>query len=405
MKVLLIALQRSSANGICAHAVASELVKRGNKVVWICNKEEGEPKVESGIKHIYVKPRLADAALNRWQRSEDLRRKAAVVLNRIKMAITFRSWPLVSKRYSERVKRAALKASADVDVVIGVYTQIDALIAAHAAKKKYPGIRFVAYFLDSFAGGHCPRIFTPDGVRERAQRWCRRLLDNADEIVVMESARCFHERYTASEPYYTRIQYLDLPLLNPEREDSRIESKRTEKKTIVYAGTLPAGIRSPDFFLNVMGSEMLKDLNAIFIGDESCSVLNEAAEMDERIQVLGKMEHEEVAKYLESADFLLSLGNKISNMTPSKIFEYMSYRKPIVATYPIDEDSSLDYLKCYGDVLLLDERSSPIEASRRLRSFLDKQHEAISREALESRFRNNTPSAFCEVIDKNGEQK
>lgn len=404
MKVVMIALQRTSANGICAHAIAKELARRGHSVVWVCNEEMEPPSAEQGISYEFVRPRIADAALSRWSGGGDPRRIATVFLNRVKMAATFRSWPLISKRYSRRVTRAALAASQGADVVVGVYTQIDALVAAHAVKSKMPGVRYIAYFLDSFGGGHCPRFLSQEGVRKRAQEWCCRLLGNADGVVAMESSRRFHERYTTGEPYYRMITYLDLPLLDLNRSAGISGVGGQGVKTIVYAGTLPAEIRSPKYFLDILQIGNLGDIHVVFIGDESNRNLNEAAAHDERIEVLGRMEHERVASYLRDADYLLTLGNAISSMTPSKIFEYMSYQKPIIATYPIEDEPSLPYLTRYGDALLLDERADPEEGARRLREYLSRPHEQIPRDELREKFWSNTPSAFCDLVERIGEQ-
>ena len=143
----------------------------------------------------------------------------------------------------------------------------------------------------------------------------------------------------------------------------------------------------------------------MFVGDASNDELNEAAARDRRIEVVGRMPHDKAVALLRSADFVLTLGNRLDNMTPSKVFELMALRKPIVATCPIENEPSLPYLERYGDALILDERRDPAEAAARLHAFIRASHEPPSAEELEKTFWNNTPSAFCDLIESLGENR
>lgn len=313
------------------------------------------------------------------------------------------SWPLISKRYLKRVSRAVAAASLDADVVIGAYTQIDAIIASHEAKKGNPRLHFIAWYLDSFTGGHGPRIFDAEEIERRGKRWNRQLLENADAVVAMESSRRFHDEHCRDEPWYDKLHFLDLPLLDiKETFDLQPTAVSSKTKTIVYAGTFPEGIRSPEFFINVLGLIPDESLRVLFVGDETNHTLIEACAKDGRIEMRGRVSHEEASRLLASADYLLTLGNRLANMTPSKIFEYMAFRKPIIATYPIDSEPSLSYLERYGDALMLDERGDLSAAAAQLVGFLDADHEPISFDELKARFWNNTPSAFCDLVETIG---
>lgn len=403
MKIIVVVLQRLSANGICARAVISGFVRRGHEVVWVCNREADDPEPMRGVEFVQVKPRLVDNALARFNRNRAIS-KAVVILNRIGMLRSLGSWPLISKRYAGRVTEATFKAAADADVIIGAYTQIDALIAAHEAKSRNPRVRYVAWYLDSLAGGHGPRFLSEAGIEARGKSWDAKLLDNADAVVAMESSRAFHEAHSVVEPWYGRLHFLDLPLLDLDAAGQA--ERRTVPmgaKTIVYAGSLPVGIRSPDFFLRVLGHLDDGGVRVVFAGDASNESLMKAAERDPRIEVRGRMAHEEVTGLLASADCLLTFGNSLPSMTPSKIFEYMSYQKPIIATFPIDDEPSLPYLMRYGDTLLLDERGDPVEAARVLEGFLHAEHPPIPVGELEEKFWGNTPAAFCNLVESIGD--
>ena len=250
MKIVIVALQRLSANGICAQAVVSELVRRGHEVVWVCNRELESPERQDGVEFLEVEPRWVDAALARHP-GDSTAHKAVVTINRIGMLRSVGTWPLVSKSYSRRVTKAVCEACADADVVVGVYTQIDALIAAHEAKARNPRLHYLAWFLDSFAGGYGPRFLSAEQVEEHGKRWDRELLSNADAAVAMESARGFHEAHCTDEPWFGKVRFLDLPLLDLHGAIGCVDDPAAPEstRTIVYAGSLPKGVRSPGFFL------------------------------------------------------------------------------------------------------------------------------------------------------------
>lgn len=405
MKIVIAALQRLSANGICAQAVVSELVRRGHEVVWVCNRELESHEQQDGVELREIDPRWVDVALARHP-SRSAAHTAVVAANRIGMLRSVCTWPLVSKGYSRRVIRAVCEACVGADVVVGAYTQIDALIAAHEAKSRNPRLRYIAWFLDSFAGGYGPRFLSAKQLEERGKRWDRELLDNADAVVSMESARRFHMDRSVNEPWFDKVRFLDLPLLDLHGMVDYFDGLSAPKgaKTIVYAGSLPKGVRSPRFFLNVLSCMPEEPLRVVFVGDAVNDDLNDAVAHDRRIEVRGRLSHSDAVALLRSADFVLTLGNRLDNMTPSKVFELMALRKPIVATYPIDDEPSMPYLKRYGDVLLLDERSDASEAATKLREFLHTSHEPPTVEELEKNFWNNTPSAFCDLIELLGDK-
>lgn len=402
MKIVVVTLQSLSANGLCAKVVIEELTNRGHDVVWVCNSEiDGSGDLPS-VRYVRIEPRYIDYLLACFEGNR-LATKIAIAVNRLGMLRALRSWPLISKRYSRRVSKAVATASRDADVVIGTYTQIDAIIASHEAKKRNPRLRFIAWYLDSFTGGHGPRFLDAEEIERRGKRWNRQLLENADVVVAMESSRRFHEEHCCGEPWFDKLRFLDLPLLDiNEALDLQPVVGARETKTIVYAGTLPEGIRSPEFFFKVLSFIPDKLLHVLFVGDETNHALNEACARDRRIEVRGRASHEEVSRLLSTADYLLTLGNRLVNMTPSKIFEYMAFRKPIIATYPIDSEPSLPYLERYGDALMLDERGDPSAAAVQLVGFLNADHEPIALDELKSRFWKNTPSAFCDLVETVG---
>lgn len=409
MKFLFIVNESESANGVCTKAVM-RLLAKDNEVICITNREYGYLKEfeEDFIKYFTIVPRLV-CKIESYMCHTKISPKNRVlcrfimqILNKAKLAFSIFSWPLISPLYTSRIYRKAheICKEKNIDVIVPVYTQIDTLIAATLIKKIYPNIEYIPYFLDSFSGGYGPRYFTEKQIRNRGLKWEKKLLSNADYIIFMESSRKHHERYSKNMPYYHKIRFFDLPLLFT--YDNVPENQLLDNSTynIVYVGSLPSGIRSPEYILKVFSLIKNEKFNLYFIGDENCQILKNAASMDKRIHIFGKCSHKKALQFEQQADILLNLGNSNPNMTPSKIFEYMSFGKPIISTMNIDNESSSQYLKYYPICLVLDERTCSYEnAALQIEEFIfNNKEKKINFNEIQNRFYKNSPECVVDFL-------
>ena len=110
---------------------------------------------------------------------------------------------------------------------------------------------------------------------------------------------------------------------------------------------------------------------------------------------------------MEESDILINIGNTIDNQVPSKIFDYISKRKPIINLYKISNCPSLKYLKKYPLALNLEESDKAFaENKEKINCFLkdlDSLHK-ISTEDILNIYQDCTPSycanRFKEIIEK-----
>ncbi len=407
MKYLFIVTEAESANGICAKAVMRQL-SQDNEVYCITNREYGSPGVyeEASVKYFTVKPRLVYRLSSRMAYGNlsgvesKVYRLAYAAMNKAKLLLTVGMWPLISPAYANRIYRLAKKLCAEhgVDCIVPIYTQIDTLIAANRVKKRMPHIKYIPYFLDALSGGYGPRYFSENRIRSRGLRWEHRLLPLADRIIAMQSSYPHHKRYSADAPYYERISFFDLPLLNPPAEAEAPQRLMDPQKiNLAYVGTLPGGIRSPAYILRVFSRLQGEQWQLYFVGDSACKLLQTAAKTDERIHIVGRCDHATAMQYEMQADALVNIGNTNPNMTPSKIFEYMSIKKPIVSTAAIEDEPSKQYLRRYPAALILDENDQNVQsAAEQLEGFVSAYRGAIlDGEEIRRTFYQNTPEAVA----------
>lgn len=411
MKYLFIVTESLSANGICTQAVMERLAEK-HEVYCITNREWDMPErfEKNGIHYRTVKPRwvyVISSMLVRRELTEGqkkLWRMLQYVMDRAKLVLSLGSWPLLSPAYARRIEKTARRLCREVGIgcIVPIYTQIDTLIAASRIKKDHPGIFYIPYFLDSLSGGYGLRLFTPEQTRQKGLAWERRLLPRADRIIAMESSRTHHAQYSAGESYFDRIAYFDLPLLRCDPPDAGAPLMDREKCNLVYVGTLPGGIRSPEFLLKVFRHLEGDHYQFWFVGTSDCAALNEAAERDPRIHVVGRCAHETALQYEAQADVLVNIGNTNPNMTPSKIFEYMSFGKPILSTMAVAGEPSCRYLEKYPLTLLLDETEQDFfRIAGQVADFLDHSAgQSIDLNLVRETFYQNTPDALASFLEK-----
>lgn len=412
-KYLFIVTEIESANGICCLNVMNEIKKEGNEVYCITNYDGEKTYKKNEINFFTVKPRL-NYVFNRLSRKIEnkfLRRlflMCITLINKFKLLLSVGTWPLISPLYSYRIYRMAKKIVKEynIDCIIPVYSQIDTLIAANIIKKNNDNIVYIPYFLDALSGGYGPRMFSDNWVINRGLKWEKKLLSNADIIIMMESVRNYYDKIKDKISYYDKIFFVDLPLLN--EVNLKNGKKKDNNIIILYAGSLPSGIRNPEYFINLFSRIKSKNINLYFIGTKDCEIINNAALKDNRIKIIGKIPYDEVSEYEECADILLNIGNTNENMTPSKIFEYMSYKKPIISTCPIENEPCINYLnkykltyfvKEYGDVDI-DKDAYDLE-----NYILNTYNKRADYKDIVVNFEKNIPNYTSKIIKKITEEK
>lgn len=408
MNILFLVTESTSANGICCKAIMNEFIKKGDSVFCITNKEADLKEnefLENGVRFFTVRPRTI-YAINSFILANNAKKPLICkflklfnfVINKFKLFLIYPIWPLVSPLYVRRINKIAKSVceKQNIDVIVPIYSQVDTLIVANKLKCKNPKIKYIPYFLDSFSGGYGPKMFSTDWIFKRGLKWERRLLPSADKIVMMESARKHYDAKCSNEDFNKKIQYLDLPLF----EHREYVQEKSDEIKILYAGALPVSVRSPKFFLEAFTRIKDERLKLTFVGDDSSADLKYYSSIDNRITYFGRCSHNEVIELEKNATIFLNIGNNLTNMTPSKIFEYLSWNKPIISTMPIDNEPSAYYLEKFPLALLLNEKNLSFdEAALIIKRFIDENYDKkVPSDFLNETFKNNMPKSFLELV-------
>ena len=400
---------KASANGLCSENIIKQLSKEGHSVTVISNLLRGTPQYSrepDGTEIYRVKQRIFLRLKDFGEMSHGkiigkLALKFAFVLNKLQLLCTSASWPIISSATVRRFKKTALRLcdEKEFDAVISVYTPIESLLAGWEVKKKHPNIIFYPCFLDSLAFGFGPKCFSNEKTLARGLAIEKKVFSFADKIILMRSSEEKQREYNSE--FLNKFCFLDIPMLKRPSISQPEMSRDSNKIKLLFVGSIVSSVREPSTLISALAKIDNKKLYCEFIGNIDCPQKFDELKKtyEDRLIFTPFVPHEQLSQKLNEADILLNIGNLVSTMVPSKIFEYMSYGKPIISTYEIDDEPSAKYLQNYPYALLLNGKDSAEINSKRIEKFIT---EALGKhldfDELKDKFILNTPEAFVRAV-------
>lgn len=116
---------------------------------------------------------------------------------------------------------------------------------------------------------------------------------------------------------------------------------------LLFAGALNKGSVEPSVYIELIKQLKHRKLFRTKFFSSGNAVDDLKNKEDLNITHLNWIPHEQLRMELHNSDILLSIAQIEGKQISSKIFEYMSYGKPILHIYYSDEDINLKYLKKY----------------------------------------------------------
>lgn len=132
------------------------------------------------------------------------------------------------------------------------------------------------------------------------------------------------------------------------------EDDKHDTINFVYVGQLYEDIRNPELMLK-MFCQLPDNYILHLYGGGADRIVNQYKEiLKDRLVCHGWVSADEAKEATNNADILINLNNKIKNMLPSKLVDYIDTGKPILNICQLEECPSLEYTKKYpmvADVL------------------------------------------------------
>lgn len=384
-------LPNASANGICCSKVIEELKKTYNIFVLCYGNDTNKKNVikDSGITIVKVPIRN-----NKHH-------------NFIKKLLYHLKWLIPLKKYPPYTNKENInilyKESLDIinkyfiKTVICVHLPIETIIVGNLLKKKYNKLFVIAYMLDSLSGGFLPKKLPQSFCRRKRIKWEKNILSSYDKIILMNSSKKHHEKYTKNYLWYKKSTYLDIPMLTKKEIN---QSNNTKVIKFLYTGSLDKRHRNPSIIIKILKEINDENVYCEFIG--SCNCEDDFSELKKiygkRLLFSHHIPYEKIEKKIMEADILINIGNNNNNLLPSKIFEYMSYGKPIISTYEDNSEPSFIYLQKYPLSILIDGRKK-MNYNLLKKQIYDFKMKRINMEKIYSIFNKNMPETFVKEIE------
>ena len=401
-------LPHPSANGICCERIANELIENGFDVQFVVNREvdalydEGE---------YYRVPRMAYQRLGelRDRTKNSIIKKAynllGSIVDRCRLVLFSPLFPVASPfhlyNFIKGVERAANKTKPDL--IIGVNLPVDSIYATTIYKERHPHVKMLGYFLDPMAGGAKNTFIGEDKSFRRALTAEKRIITAADAVIVQKEHLKHYEDFFGEDDR-KKIYYYGAPLLVKHKEYKISDGN----KVVVYAGALSKYTRNPQYIIEVF--RYIKNAKLVMYVTNGHEWVKELANGIPNVEVNPGVSHDEIVDIMESATAFLNIGNTQAMFAPSKVIEYIGFGKPLISTFRVDGDTSLNYVNRYRYGLTIDERVEQYsDAAKKIGNLIDSFEESISFEEIEKEYWDNTPRAVVEVVKKllgtRGDQK
>ena len=287
------------------------------------------------------------------------------------------------------------------DMICSSNAPFDGTLGTYWFKKKNPDVYWECYILDTFSNKGQTKYISAKTNDKKGWKWEKKFFDKANKIINIKGDV---EHYSKSryDIYRKKMVNTDVPLFDLKHYEV-IPKKNNEKIRMIYAGRLLEHLSSPQYLCELLYKLSKKiDYSMDFYSSGDCEKIIEKYQniTSGKIKRCGLIDHNELLERYKKADILISIGSKKADLTPSKIFEYMSMGKKIIHIIKNDNDICVESYKKYPKALLIDERDNVEENIEKIIKFINSEDLQIDFNTLKEAFIENTPQYTVELMLK-----
>lgn len=291
------------------------------------------------------------------------------------------------KRCNVRSVYAALKSmdAQKYDVIVAVMGAFEVAAAAMKFKKNNPDVKLVIYQVDPCSTNES----CLDSTKNERESFEKELYFVSDRIIttpiLIDEAKKIY-----SKDIIKKMVSLEFPNVVPKKCENH---HKCENIRCVFAGNIYGGIRNPQY------TWRLFDETEPCIGLEMMGSIEPEIKRQikyHKVRYMGSKGLKETQSELATTDILVNIGNSMTNQVPSKLFEYISYGKPIINICKNRNCPTMSYLSNHKYVLNLYEEEDVFEEQvKKLNSFILKNYKnRMTSEEIISLYETCTPQ-YC----------
>jgi hypothetical protein len=256
--------------------------------------------------------------------------------------------------------------------------------------KRHPDIKWFPFWVDPY--------LNKSAITTRIRYMCSRFaeqrnLTNSPAIYALPETFIGHKLI---KRYQHKLITFEIPYI----VDRDICPNRND---ILFSGTFYKEIRKPEPVLNlllIILPSIHTEIHFHFYVNKPEQFRNYTIKSHGRILFYEFVKRNKLIKLLSATYMLINVGNINTTQMPSKVVEYISFRKPILFFYCNDNDASFRFLNNYPDVCMIDVRKNMDDNIKLLSSFINSQHSEITYDELmkNTLYKKSTPEYIQSLI-------
>ena len=276
-----------------------------------------------------------------------------------------------------------------IDVIVSFNSPIEAHLVANRFNKNF-GCPFIAYMFDSIPSkGNLSNIFVT-----------KKHLINIEKQIIVKSEKCM----VTEELYAEMKQHLDRSLLDSKVIETKyclnqyILSKQKQNdcalqlSKCLYYGSLYKDIRNPEYMLKFFDNIEHLSLK-MYVTGNCDELIKKANHYGKSINLLATVPFAEIVDNANESDVLINIENNGVSSKPSKLFELISFGKPILSFCKGERE--FDY---YGQVCNINENNSVAENIRKVNSFLYNFKKTFTKDFLEKMYPDRIEKKYQAIL-------
>ncbi len=198
-----------------------------------------------------------------------------------------------------------------------------------------------------------------------------------------------------------KIKILEFPLSN---SIGTYAETNDEDIRCVFSGFLYGTIRDAKYTLELFSKFRNKNIKFYVLGEGQEELLSkyENGDLKGRLFRLGELPEKQCNEILTKADVLVNIGNKVKNQVPSKIFHYISARKPILNVACFDDCPTKLYFQKYplSKTIVEKESVNEIDVFEVEDWIMRSKGKTVEKEELEENFKEHSPKYIVDCMLK-----
>jgi glycosyltransferase involved in cell wall biosynthesis len=287
------------------------------------------------------------------------------------------------------------------DLVVSEHHGVESFVCGCQIKKENDWIKHIAILWDPIKGQTITQYLPIKYINKRIERLERMSADYSSMIISTGTMRDYYNSH--HDIAKDKRQYLGFPgVIRPSEEvpTDKLTLIKEGYINVVYSGQLSPLQRDPIPVIELFNRcQFAEKINLIFFATGNVEDDIKKIKFKGQFSYNGYIPLQELHTIYRHADYLLNISHTNPNMVPSKIFEYMSYGKPIISTFVTDGDAAAKTLANYPEALIVDLKKNDEANLQDLNLFLSKNHDFVDFEVVKHNYKENTPEAYLELIE------